>query len=84
MSDFFPIFSGFFNIGTDYPVKAHSFIRASPSKIIPSKGILICLFKKTISPGANFVDEIYITYPPLKTLIIYSLYAISKIFLLFW
>jgi hypothetical protein len=77
MSDFFPIFSGFFNIGTDYPVNAHSLIRASPSKIMPSKGILICLFKNTISPGASLVDETYITYPPRKTLIIYSLYAIS-------
>ena len=60
--------SAFLTTGTDYPVKAHSLISALPSRIIPSKGILMGSFKKTTSPGTTSMEDICLTTPFLKAL----------------
>jgi len=67
----FPILakvSAFLTMGTDYPVKAHSLIKALPSRIMPSKVNFIASLRKTMSPGTTSTDDICMTFPYLKTL----------------
>lgn len=59
--------SAFLTIGTDSPVKEHSFMSTLPSRTTPSKGTLIGSSKNTISPGTRSRESIYFTAPSLNT-----------------
>jgi hypothetical protein len=59
--------SAFLTTGTDSPVRAHSLIRALPSRMSPSKGSLMGSFRKTISPGTTSKEDMLTTCPLRRT-----------------
>ena len=61
--------SAFLTTGTDSPVKAHSFIKALPYKMIPSNGIFTGSLMNTTSPGTTSTDDICLIMPSLRTFI---------------